>query len=412
MRPDAITLVVRNVGELVTCDPTRGDAPGVVRGAAVAAVGERIAYAGDESGLRGLAMADGVVEVDAAGMAVVPGFVDCHTHAVWMGDRAEEYARRAAGAGYEKIADAGGGIAATIAATAPADTGTLVAAARPRLARMIAAGTTTVEIKSGYGLALDAELRQLDATAALGGDPSLPATVATYLPLHGVPTGDRRTFLEDVCALGLRQAGARARFVDAFCEAGAWTVAECERMLTAAPSHGLRPKLHAEQRSHSGGAMLAARHHAVSADHLEHATDADLQALAAAGTVGVLLPGAALALGGPPPPGRRLLEAGATVAIATDCNPGTCWSESMPLMVSLAVATSGLTPAQALLAATRGGAAGLALDDRGVLRAGMRCDLALLSTPRWLDVAYHLGGPVVAAVIRGGRMVGPAPVTA
>src|SRR5207245_326410 len=119
-----------------------------------------------------------------------------------------------------------------------------------------------------------------------------------------------------------------------------------------------------------------------------------------------------LVLGGPPPPGRRLLEAGATVAIATDCNPGTCWSESMPLMVSLAVATSGLTPAQALLAATRGGAAGLALDDRGVLRAGMRCDLALLSTSRWLDIAYHLGGPVVAAVIRGGRMVGPAPVTA
>jgi imidazolonepropionase len=161
-------------------------------------------------------------------------------------------------------------------------------------------------------------------------------------------------------------------------------------------------KVHAEQLSHSGGAALAARVGAASADHLEHATDGDLRALAAAGTVGVVLPGASLVLGGPPPPGRRHLEAGAQVAIATDCNPGTCYSESMPLMVSLAVALAGLTPGQALVAATAGGAAALELTDRGVIREGMRCDLCILDSPHWLDVAYHLGANPVATVIRSG----------
>ena len=175
-------------------------------------------------------------------------------------------------------------------------------------------------------------------------------------------------------------------------------------MLGAARSGGMGVKLHAEQLSRSGGALLAARLGAISADHLEHADDTDLAALARAAVVGVLLPGAALVLGGPPPPGRRLLDAGATVAIATDCNPGTCYSESMPLMISLAVATAGLTPAEALVAATAGGAAALGLSDRGVLRAGARCDAVILDTPAWLDVGYHLGGNVVRTVIREGRV--------
>jgi imidazolonepropionase len=165
--------------------------------------------------------------------------------------------------------------------------------------------------------------------------------------------------------------------------------------------------VHAEQRSRSGGALLAAREAAVSADHLEHATAEDMQALAGAGVVGVILPGASVVLGGPPPPGRRLLEAGCTVAIASDCNPGTCYSESMPLMISLAVALGGFTPAQALVAATAGGAAALGLGDRGMLRAGMRCDAVILSTPHWVDVAYHLGGDVVASVILEGRLAVP-----
>jgi imidazolonepropionase len=202
----------------------------------------------------------------------------------------------------------------------------------------------------------------------------------------------------------VERAAGLARFVDAFCEHGAYSVEECARLLEAGRRAGLRGKLHAEQRSRSGGARLAARLGAVSADHLEHADDGDRRALAAAGVVGVILPGASLMLGGPPPPGRRLLEAGARVAVATDCNPGTCYSESMPLMLSLAVALAGLTPAQAVVSATAGGAAALGLADRGVLRAGMRCDLAILDTPHWLDLCYHLGANPVRAVVRAGRV--------
>jgi imidazolonepropionase len=210
-----------------------------------------------------------------------------------------------------------------------------------------------------------------------------------------------------VCTRGVAAAAKRATFVDAFCDTGAYTVAECERLFTAARAHGLRPKIHAEQRSRSGGALLAARAGAVSADHLEHASNTDLEALNAAGVVGVILPGASVVLGGPPPPGRRLLDAGCTVAVATDCNPGTCYSESMPLMISLAVALGGLTPAQALVAATTGGAAALGLADRGMLRPGLRCDAVILNTPSWVDVAYHLGGDVVASVVLEGRVAVP-----
>jgi imidazolonepropionase len=272
---------------------------------------------------------------------------------------------------------------------------------------MLRLGTTTVEVKSGYGQAHDAEVRQLEAACALAADPDLPSVVTTYLPLHAAPPSPREAFIAGVCDEGIRRAAPLARFVDAFCEHGAYTVEECERVFHAARQAGLGLKLHAEQRSRSGAAQLAARMQATSADHLEHASDDDLRALAAAGTTGVILPGASLVLGGPPPPGRRLLDAGATVAIASDCNPGTCFSESMPLMVSLAVALAGLTPGQALVAATAGGAAALALSDRGMLRAGMRCDMCILDSPRWLDVAYHLGANPVSTVVHAGVVGSP-----
>jgi len=400
------TLVVRGIGSLATCDPRRGDAPGLVSGAAVAAAGAVVTYVGPESGLRDVPIAAGAVEIDARGMAVVPGFVDAHTHIVWLGDRSEEYAQRASGASYEAVAAAGGGIMATVRATQQGGVAELVAAARGRAARMLRLGTTTVEVKSGYGLTLDAEMRQLEAAQALHADPDVPDAVTTYLPLHAAPPEPRDAFLETVCRDGLpRAAQARATFVDAFCDVGAYSVDECEQLFIAAREHGLLPKLHAEQRTRSGAALLAARMGAVSADHLEHASDNDLRALAAAHTVGVILPGASLVLGGPPPPGRRLRDAGATVAVATDCNPGTCYSESMPLMISLAVALGGLTPAEALAGATIGGARALALGDRGSLREGLRCDLCILDTPHWLDVAYHLGAQPVATVVRGGRVV-------
>jgi imidazolonepropionase len=395
-------LVVRNIGELVTCDPARGDAPGVIRNAALAAQAGVLTYVGPASGLPRSGLAE---EIDAGGAAVLPGFVDCHTHAVWLGDRADEYAARAAGASYEEIAARGGGIAATVRATAAGTVHELVVAARPRLQRMARDGTTTVEVKSGYGQELKAELRQLEAARRLDRESDLPDVVATYLPLHAAPPGDRAEFLRQVIDRDLRRAAPPARFADCFCEVGAYTVEECQQFLVAAKAAGLGLKIHTEQLTRSGGAALAARLGAASADHLEHASDDDMKALAGAGVVGVILPGAALTLGGPPPPGRRLLDAGATVAIATDCNPGTSNTESMPLMVSLAVALSGLTPAEALTAATTGGAAALRLTDRGLLRVGARCDLAILESHRWLDVAYHLGSGGVATTVRLGQVI-------
>jgi imidazolonepropionase len=402
----AATLVVANIGQLVTADP-RLPAPGVIEDAVLAASGDRIVYAGHASEFDIPTLPD-TMEVDARGAAVIPGFVDSHTHLVWLGDRAGEYALRAEGASYEEIAARGGGIRSTVAATAAGSLDELVDAARERARRMFQLGTTTVEVKSGYGQTHAAELRQLQAARALNAEPGLPEVVTTYLPLHGPVDGDRAEYLDGVLRDGLSAASRLAGFVDCFCETGAWSVDECERLFTAGRSHGLRAKIHAEQRSRSGGAALAARVGAVSADHLEHASDEDLRALAAAGVTGVLLPGASLVLGGPPPPGRRLLEAGATVALATDCNPGTCWSESMPLMVSLAVATAGLPPAQALLAATAGGAAALGLTDRGRLLPGLRCHALVLETDDWLDVGYHLGRNPVVRVICGGRIVAAA----
>jgi imidazolonepropionase len=395
-------LVVHNIGELVTCDPARGEAPGVIRDAALAASDGVLTYVGPASELREGTRAH---EIDAGGAAVVPGFVDCHTHAVWLGNRSGEYAQRAAGASYEEIAAAGGGIASTVRATAAGTVDELVAAARPRLKRMALEGTTAVEIKSGYGLDFDAELRQLEAADRLGHEPGLPDVVATYLPLHAAPPGDRAAFLDRVIEQDLPRAAPYARFADCFCEAGAFSVEECERFLVAAKAAGLRLKIHTEQLTHSGGAVLAARLQAASADHLEQASDDDMRALAAAGVVGVILPGAALTLGGPPPPGRRLLDADVTVAIATDCNPGTSDTESMPLMVSLAVALAGMTPAEALVAATSGGAAALELGNRGVLRVGAHCDLAVLESDRWLDIAYHLGRGGVATTVRRGEVI-------
>jgi imidazolonepropionase len=398
------SLVVVNIGELVTGDP-RLPAPGVVRNAVLAASGDRVVYAGAASGFH-LGVDAATVEVDARGAAVLPGFVDSHTHLVWLGDRSEEFAQRAEGASYEEIAAAGGGIRATAAATSAGSIAELAATAEARARRMLRLGTTTVEVKSGYGVDGDAELRQLEAAHRLVGRPGVPDVALTYLPLHAPPGSDRSAQVEAVLAMGLPAAARLARCVDCFCDPAAWSVEECERVLRAGLARGMRPKIHAEQRSRSGGAALAARLGAVSADHLEHADDADLRGLAAAGVTGVLLPGASLVLGGPPPPGRRLLEAGAPVAVATDCNPGTCWCESMPLMVSLAVATAGLTPAQALLAATAGGALALGLSDRGRLVPGLRCDALVLDSPHWIDVAYHLGANPVARVIAAGRLEG------
>ena len=294
-------LVVHNIGELVTCDPALGEAPGVIRDAALAATDGVITYVGPASDLL---EGTGAREIDAGGAAVAPGFVDCHTHAVWLGDRADEYAQRAAGATYEEIAAAGGGIVSTVRATAAGTVDELVAAARPRLELMAREGTTTVEIKSGYGLDRDAEMGQLEAADWLGREPGLPDVVATYLPLHAAPPGDRAAFLDRVIEQDLPHAAPRARFADCFCETGAFSVEECERFLVAAKAAGLRLKIHTEQLSHSGGAALAALRAGGSPHGEAHRSPARWSAS------GVLLAGPASgresAQGGARLPGRRL----------------------------------------------------------------------------------------------------------
>ncbi|MBV8301815.1 MAG: imidazolonepropionase [Candidatus Dormibacteraeota bacterium] len=394
-------LLVRNIGELCTCDSERGDAPGVVKSAALIAEDGVLTYVGEERGLTRSLEVD--TEIDVDGRSVIPGFVDAHTHIVWLGERSAEYAQRAAGVSYEQIALGDGGIATTVRATTAGTVDALTAAAAERARRMRSCGTTTVEVKSGYGIDTKSEVRQLEAASAVRALPGVPDIVTTYLPLHATPDGEHDKHVQSVIDTGIAEARDRATFIDVFCDPMAYSVDECERVLVAAQNQGMRAKVHAEQRSRNGGALLAARLGAVSADHLEHAEDGDLRSLAAASVVCVLLPGAALVLGGPPPPGRRALEAGATIAIATDCNPGTCFCESMPLMMSLAVATAGITPAQALVAATAGGAAALSLSDRGVLRTGKRCDVALLTTPHWMDCAYHMGGDVVGGTLVAGE---------
>ena len=398
--------MIRNIAQLATCDPERDGGVGLITNAGLAATAGRITYVGPNVGLDAVPRASSCVEIDARHHAVVPGFVDCHTHLVWLGDRGDEYRRRARGESYEAIAASGGGIRATVAATTAGSNDELRDAVHQRARRMLLAGTTTVEIKSGYGISVAAEMLQLDAAGKLRDELDVPDVITTYLALHAAPMGDRDAVIDDVVEHGLTAAKHRARFVDIFCDDGAYSVAESERVLRAAASQGFQLKLHAEQRGHSGGAQLAARLGAVSADHLEYSDPDDAAALAAAGTVAVLLPGAALVLDGPRPPGRQLIERGCAVALATDCNPGTCYSESMPLMTSLAVSLAGLSPEQALIAATRGGAAALRLSDRGMVRAGMRCDLVLLADTGWIDVAYHLGGSVVDTVIRAGQIVG------
>lgn len=398
------SLVIRNIGQLVTADKQL-PSPGVVEHGLLAATDGVISYAGPEAEFRDKSR--NATEIDAHGAAVIPGFVDAHTHLVWLGDRSNDYLDRARGVSYEDISTRGGGIASTVRYTAEGDVSELARAALQRATTMLRHGTTTVEIKSGYGGTVAAEEKILRAASHLRNRSDCPDIFTTYMPLHAKPGSDRKEFVHEVVT-SMPQFRELAQYVDCFCEGEAWTVEECEAVLTAGKNAGLKPKIHAEQRSHQGGAALAARIGAVSADHLEFASDEDFKLLVAAAVVGVFLPGASLVLGGATPSAKRAVAAGMQIAIATDCNPGTCYSESMPLMISLAVHLAGLTPDQALLAATRGGAAALGLSDRGALQPGMRCDAVILDSTNWVDVAYHLGGDIVHTVIKQGRIATPA----
>ena len=396
-------MLITNIGELVTnASGLPGDL-GLVRGAAVAITDDAIVWAGSAAEVpRAYRAAE---TLDAGGRAVLPGFVDAHTHVVFAGDRSDEFARRLRGESYEQILVAGGGIHSTVAATRAASLPALIAGSLPRVQRMLRSGTTTVEVKSGYGLTTESEVRILAAAHGVGvatGITVIPTFLGAHVPDRGT---DRSAYVDLVVEEMLLAAVPHARFCDVFCDRGAFTVDDARRILTAAAEHGLGIRIHAEQLTHVGGAELAAELGAASADHLDHATAADAAALAAAGVVAVLLPSASFSMRAPQAPGRMLWDAGVTVALATDCNPGTSFVESMPFVIALACLEMRLTPEEAVWAATLGGAKSLRLTDRGRVVPGAVADLVILDAPSYLHLPYRPGTDLVWRVVKAGEWV-------
>jgi imidazolonepropionase len=391
-------LLLTGIGQLTT---NTGEP---VANAAVKVTGGRVEYAGPEGGSPEQGDA---AHIDCGGRAVIPGFVDPHTHLVFGGDRADEFARRMEGASYAELAAGGGGILATVAATRAAPADALFEAAANRVRRMVASGTTTVEIKSGYGLDLDTELRLLQVARRIGEE--LPVTVkTTFLGAHAIPTeyrSDRAGYLDLVIEEMLPRVAQFADYCDVFVEEGAFSVDEARRVFEAAAAQGLGARVHAEQLTRSGGAELAAEIGAASADHLDRATDQDADDLAKAGVVAVLVPGASYTLRARQAPGPMLLERGVTVALATDCNPGTSYLESMSLVISLAVVQMGLPLDQAVFAATRGGALSLGLEDHGVITPGAVGDLVILDAPSAAHVPYRPATNLAWRTVRHGAVV-------
>jgi imidazolonepropionase len=381
--PGSATLVT-GIGELVTNDPALGPGPlGVIPDAAVLVADGAVAWAGPRS-----AAPPADRRVDLGGRAVVPGFVDSHAHLVFAGDRAGEFAARMSGARYD-----GGGIGATVAATRAATDDQLRDRLHALVAEMRRQGTTTVEVKSGYGLTAADEARCLRLAAEVTAE-------TTFLGAHVVPAeyaGRREDYLALVTGPMLEACAPHARWVDVFCEpasAHAFDGAEARAVLTAGAARGLDLRVHANQLSAGPGVQLAVQLGAASADHCTHLSSADVDALGGGTTVATLLPGVEFSTRSPYPDARRLLAAGATVALASDCNPGSCYTSSMSFCIALAVREMGMTPAEALWAATAGGAAALRRSDVGHLGPGARADLAVLDAPSHVHLAYRPGVPL------------------
>ncbi|MQY16612.1 Imidazolonepropionase [Streptomyces sp. RB5] len=383
--------VLTNIGSLVTNDPSLGDGPlGLLTDAALVIEGERVVYAGSA---KGAPPADN--SVDAGGRAVIPGFVDSHSHLVFAGDRTAEFNARMSGRSY-----AAGGIRTTVAATRTASNNVLDANLRRHLTEMRRQGTTTVETKSGYGLTVEDEARSLAVAAA-------HLEEVTYLGAHVVPAefaDDPAGYVDMVTGPMLDACAPYARWVDVFCEEGAFDGDQARAILTAGIARGLTPRVHANQLTEGPGVRLAVELGAASADHLTHLTDADVDALASGTTVGTLLPGCEFSTRAVYPDARRLLDAGVTVALSTDCNPGSSFTSSMPFCIAVAVREMGMTPDEAVWSATAGGAAALRREDVGRLSAGARADVVLLDAPSHVHLAYRPGVPLAAAVWARGEL--------
>jgi imidazolonepropionase len=385
------------------------DPAAVRRGAAVLVRDGRVAEVGDEAGLRA-AHPDAEL-VDCGGGVLAPGFVDSHTHAVFGRFRTDEYALRSRGVPYMEIARRGGGINASVRDLRARSEDELVELALPRLREMLLCGTTTAEVKSGYGLDTESELKTLRAIRRLGKMQPIEL-VPTFLGGHEFPPEyreDREAYVDllvNEMVPAVAEAGL-ARFCDVFMEPGVFDRRQTERVLRAGLDHGLRPKLHADELEGSGGAELAAELGAASADHLGDVSEAGIRALAASRTVATLLPSTLFFLGRPRfAPARALLEAGATVALATDFNPGSSPTPSMPFVLTAACSRMGMSPHEALRAATAGGAAALELaDGRGTLAPGAPADLALWRVDATAGIPYRLAAPILEGVWKGGRRV-------
>ncbi len=386
---------------------TGGTPYGAIDDGAVGIVGDRIAWLGRRTDLPRDARASRILP--AAGRWLTPGLVDCHNHLVYAGNRAAEFEARLGGASYADIARAGGGIKATVAATRAASADALAAASAPRLAALAAEGVTTVELKSGYGLDTATECKLLDVARRVAARQGI-AVRTTLLAAHALPpefAGRQGDYVDLVCRETI-PAVARAGLadaVDAFCESIGFTPDETRRVFAAARAHGLAVKLHADQLSDTGGAALAAEFGALSADHLEYASDAGIAAMAEAGTVAVLLPGAFYALSERQlPPVAAMRARGVPMAVATDCNPGTSPVTSLLLMLNMACTLFGLTPEEALAGATRHAARALGLTDRGTLAVGQRADCVLWDIATPAELAYRIGGNPCAGIVRAGAV--------
>jgi imidazolonepropionase len=413
-----LELLVRNTSEVLTLEGShREPAEKALTpwpGACLGVMDGKVAFVGPESALPAAALDASTRVLDAGGGFVGPGFVDPHTHLVFAGERSAEFDLRNQGATYLEIAQAGGGILSTVRATRGASEEALVALALPRLQRLLACGVTTAEVKSGYGLDVESELKMLRAVRTLA-QRSPVELVPTLLCAHAVPEEyrGRREAYVDLCVehiLPRVAAEGLARFCDAFTEEGAFTKEEARRLLLAAKAQGLIPRLHADQLTAFGAAELAAELGAATADHLEQVSEAGIRALAAAGVSAVLVPTSTLFLRMRPyAPGRKLREAGVNVALGTNVNPGSAMSESLPLAMGLACLENGLSAAEAYWAATRGAALALRLEAAGRLAPGDPADLVVFGCESYRHLPYHLGISHARTVLKRGHVVYEAP---
>lgn len=389
-------MLITNIGELTTNVGTPGDPCGTLHDAAVLIEGGVVTWVGQAADAVTRVSDVTVERVDAGGRAVIPGFVDSHTHLVFGGDRADEFEARMTGTPY-----AAGGIRRTVAATRAATDDEL----RARLARFVdeltAQGTTTFEIKTGYGLTVADEARLARLAAEVTSE-------VTFLGAHVVPAefAERREdYVDLVCTEMLDACAPHSRWIDVFCERGAFTADESRRILAAGVARGLLPRVHGNQLGHGDGVALAVAMGAASVDHCTYLSDADVAALAGSDTVATLLPGVEFSTRQPYPDARRLIDEGVTVALASDCNPGSSFTSSMPLMIALAVREMGMSPAEAVWAATAGGARALRRDDVGMIAPGARADLVVLDAPTRVHLAYRPGVPLIGDVWKDGTLV-------